>query len=572
MSNPETNPTSGLSTSGEGAPQEKVSRRRFIKYAGAGVVGLALVAGGTYYYLNYGAQTPKSDTVVIAWSDQILSLHPYLLNLNASEESPLDAIYDRYIRQDKNLVYGPGVVTSWDWSSDHTMLNLACRSDVKFHNGDKLTSNDVAFSLQTAGDKKFAYGGVWQNIISIDLPTNTSLTLHVARYDPAFPDWLGFFDAFIIPKNYYSQVGQDAFAKSPVGSGPYKLISNSGGLLKLEAFPDYWSGPAPIKNVIFKQVLDPSARASEIQSGTSDFTLQVDTSVYSQLAGTKGLAGQKPFTTDVVNWFVAPYFEPFKDLGVRQAVHYALDKNSIVNNVLQGFGRPLSMPECPGYLSYDSSYNFPYDPDKAKSLLATAGYSASKPLNLTVGTTKGTITKDYEVAQACVQMWQNVGINVTLNVITLDQFFSARSFDGTLNALTLDIWSNQTGDPENDVGYMTWPSSPFSAWAGLKAKGKTDYTGLMDQANAMISPIFTGSDQKARIQAGTAAAKWVSEQGLIIPLYQQAQPLVMKSNLSYEPWPQSWPRPGPAVARARARPGSPERGARRSPSSGSARR
>src|SRR2546428_5777771 len=132
MSNPEVPETPPSSSAGEEKPEEmKPTRRSFLKYAVAGAVGIAAVGSGAYYYLNYAAQKPKSDTVVIAWSDQILSMHPYLLNLNASEESPLDAIYDRYTRQDRNLVYGPGVVTTWDWSSDRTEMNLQCRSDVK---------------------------------------------------------------------------------------------------------------------------------------------------------------------------------------------------------------------------------------------------------------------------------------------------------------------------------------------------------------------------------------------------------------------------------------------------------
>jgi peptide/nickel transport system substrate-binding protein len=526
----------------EDVTPQKVSRRGFLKYVVAGAAVAAVAGSGAYYYLDYlPRSTAKPDTVIIAWNDQILNLHPYLLNRSMPEESPLNAIYDRYMTQDRNLKYGPGIVTSWQWGAGNTTIDLQVRSGVQFHNGDPLTADDVGFSMQTAAQPGMAYSGVWSIISSIDINSSTSLTLNLTHYDPAFPTWFGFLDAFVIPKNYYTKVGQNGFAQNPVGSGPYKFVSYQNGVLKLQAFENYWGGAPPIPNVVFQEVLDPSSRASDIQSGTADFTEQVDVSVYSQLASSSGLTGERPFTTDIANFFVAPYFEPFKDSRVRLALHYAIDKNSLVNNVLLGFGRPLSMPEAPGYLAYDPNFSFPYDAGKAQDLLSAAGYSQSNPLNLNVMTTNGVTTKDYEITQACAQMWKNLGmVNVTIDTITVAQFFTARTNTGTLDALSFYVWSNATGDPENDVGFMLWPNSPFSAWAGMKAAGKTDYTGLMNQALQMFTPIFTETDQTTRIQDAINASEWAVQNGLIIPLYQQAQPLVMKQKLQYNPFPEGY--------------------------------
>lgn len=529
----------------EGQHAGNASRRRFLKYAVAGVV-VALVAGYGYAYLNSTKGSGKPNSLNIAWNDQILTLHPYALHRSSPEESPLDAIYDRYIQQDRNFNFNPGVVSSWSWGSDNKSINMTVRNDVKFHDGTQCTADDIAFSLQTAGAKGMAYGPVWDIITGTTINSSTSLTLELSHFDPGFPKWFGFLDAFIIPKAYYQKVGSTAFGQNPIATGPYQFVSYSNGVLKLRAFPDYWQGPAPIENVVFSEVLDPTARASDIKSGQSDFTLQVDVKTYSALASTTGLVGQKPFTTDVASFFVAPYFPPFKDQRVRLALHYALDKNSLVNNVLLGFGRPLSMPEAPGYLAYDPNFNFPYDAQQAKSLLQQAGYGqgeANGPLNLTVMTTQGVTTKDYEIAQAAAQMWQNIGINVHIDVVTVAQFFTARTKTGTLDALSFYVWSNSTGDPENDVFDMMDPQSPFSAWSGMIAAGETDYTGLQSQCAQQLAPIVTGTTDSDRAAAGRAASEWVVNNGLLIPLYQQAQPLVMKSTLNNNPWPQGWVRP-----------------------------
>ncbi|HZW57999.1 MAG TPA: ABC transporter substrate-binding protein [Nitrososphaerales archaeon] len=549
MSNPNPGEEAGASSAPEDvtpSQQSKVSRRRFLKYTAAGVVVAAAAGAGAYYYLSSTSSSGKNDTVVIAWPYQINDLHPYRLNHNGIQESPMDAIYDRFILQDRNLQFQPGVVSNWSWGSNPTsnpVINMTVRSDVKFHDGTQLTADDIAFSLQTAATQGFAYAGVWGIITNITVNSSTSLTLQLSRFDPGFPVWFGFLDAFIVPKAYYQKVGADGFATAPISCGPYKFVSHQNGILKLQAFSDYWQGAAPIPNAIFKEVTDPSSRASEVQSGTSDITQAIDTSVFKQLSSTSGLKGAQGSVSAVSCWFVSPYFPAFKDAGVRQALNYAIDRNSLVQNVLGGIGQPDSLPEEPGYQSWDPNFNIAFDANKAQSLLQAAGYSASNPLNLPVLTTNGAITGDYNIAQACAQMWKNVGINVNLQTMTEAQYYTYRSSTGTDAALLFNDWSNSTGDPEDDIGYIMSPNSPFSMWAGMKAKGATDVTGLMDTANQMLTPVFTSPDNPTRYAAGKAAAEWAVNNGLLIPLYMEYIPIVMKSKLNFTPWPQGWMRP-----------------------------
>ncbi len=524
-------------------PQSKgTSRRSFLKYGIAGAVVVAAAAGGAYYYLDYlPKNTTNKNNLVIAWNSQIQSLTPYgAINANVPLESPLYAIFDQYVIQDINLKLQPGIVTSWNWNSDFSAIDLAVRNDVKFHNGDALTADDVAFSMQTAAQTGSHYAAIWGKIASINVNSSTSLTLNMKAYDPAFTTWLCFIESFVLPKNYYTQVGASGFASKPIGTGPYQFVSYQNGVLTLKSYPDYWNGVAPIENVIFKEVTDQASRLAEVQSGTSDFTLQVDITSFKNLPS--NLTGLKPYTTDIATFFVAPYFQPFSDQRVRLAVAHAIDKQSLVNNVLLGFGRALSMPEAPGYQAYDANFNFAYDQQMATSLLQAAGYSQSNPLSLNIMATNGVTTQDYAIAQAVAQMLQNVGIKVTIDTVTVAQWFAARSA-GNLDALSFYVWSNATGDPENDIGDQMSPNSPFSAWAGVVNGGKTDYTGLMSEAKTMTDPIFTEKDQQTRVQAAVTASEWAVNQGLIMPLYQQAQPIVMKSNLNYTPWPQGWIRP-----------------------------
>ncbi len=523
----------------------KVSRRGFLKYAVAGVVVVAAVGGGAYYYLS-SKSSSKPDTVTIAWPYQITDLHPYRLNNNGIQESPLDAIYERYELQDRNLNFQPGVVSAWSWGpnpSSNPVLNLTVRSGVTFHDGTDLTADDIAFSMQTAATSGFAYAGVWNIISNFTVNSSTSLTLQLSRFDPGFPVWFGFLDAFIIPKAYYTAQGADGFAANPISCGPYKFVSHQNGILKLQAFDNYWQGVAPIPNAVFKEITDPSSRASEVQSGTSDITQSIDTSVYKQLSTTNGLLGQTGSVSAVACFFVSPYFPAFSNAGVRQALNLALDRNSLVTNVLGGIGEIDYLPEEPGYQSWDPNFSTPFNLSQAQSLLSAAGYNSGNKLTLPVYTTNGAISGDYNIAQACQQMWENTNaINVELTTMTQAQYFDYRDM-GTQAALLFNDWSNSTGDPEDDIGYIMSPSSPFSMWAGLTASKATDVTGLMATANQMLAPVFTSPDNPTRYAAGKAAAEWAVTNGMLIPLYQEYVPIIQKSTLNFTPWPQGWMRP-----------------------------
>ncbi|RLI24682.1 MAG: hypothetical protein DRO52_05180, partial [Candidatus Hecatellales archaeon] len=96
--------------------------------------------------------------------------------------------------------------------------------------------------------------------------------------------------------------------------------------------------------------------------------------------------------------------------------------------------------------------------------------------------------------------------------------------------------------PINSVYYPMAPRSPFSYWVGLKAAKKTDYTGEMEKLEDVMAPIMNEKDEKKRFEAGKKAAIYCTEHGLVIPLYQRVQPIILHKNLEYKPWPQGWTR------------------------------
>ena len=176
----------------------------------------------------------------------------------------------------------------------------------------------------------------------------------------------------------------------------------------------------------------------------------------------------------------------------------------------------------------DPGVSFPHDPAKAKQLLQKAGYSTSNPLKLAVMTTKGVRAKDFEVMTAITQMWKDVGIEGELEVVTIPQWFSFRTARGQggqdLAPLSLYFWSNPTGDPINSVGFQNNVKGPFRVWES-------------EEMPSVIDPVFDEKDDAKRIAAAKKAARHVIERGYVIPLFQVVQPVVMKKELAYQPFP-----------------------------------
>jgi len=500
----------------------RMSRRTFLRTTGAGAAGLTSVGW------ERQALAQKKQAVTIAFPETITSLDPQPGSRNSPRESMYEAVFDRYLQQDRQLKYHPHIIEVWQWTGDKTGMDLKVRQGVKFHDGSDLTAEDVAFSMDRMRVTP-PYKVVWEKIKEIQLRDRTSIHLDFARFDPSFPTWLGFLSSFILPKAYFTKVGPEEFARKPIGSGPYRVVSfTPGSTLVLEAFDKYWKGAPPIKRAVFKMVTDPTARVAEILSGSTDITSEVPVEEFGRLSAQPGLKAVKQPIADIATLYVNPRFAPFQKEEVRLAVHHAIDKKTLVEKVLLGFGNPMSTTEGSLYWAYDPSVTFPYDPARAKSLLQKAGYSPSNPLKLAAMTTKGVRAKDFEVVTAITQMWKDVGIEAELEIVTIPQWFqyrNNRTGEGKgLAPLSLYFWSNPTGDPVSSVGFQLNVKGPFRVWES-------------EDMAPLIDPIFEEKDEAKRIAGAKKAARYAVEKGYIIPLFQVVQPVVMKRELNYQPFP-----------------------------------
>jgi peptide/nickel transport system substrate-binding protein len=441
--------------------------------------------------------------------------------------SILNCVFDTPIGQKPDMTLLPRIFTEWKWSDDRMALHAKVRQGVVFHSGDPLTADDVKFTFDRYKKEALAQSSTYKRVKEITVGSDSEITFKLAEPFATLPARLSIFGTGVLPKAYVEKVGITGFMEHPVGSGPYKLISyNRDSRVVLEAFDKYWGGVAPIKNVTFEIVKDPTARVAAIEAGRADLTLDVPIRSVSHLSQVAGLKAEiLPYPAQLQMLQVTDR-GAFKDKNVRLAVHHAIDKAALSKAFYGGKAVPISVLSPPGFPGDVPNFKFEYSVDKAKELLAASGYSPSHPAKIDFMTTNGVYANDFDVARAIVQMLKKVGVDANLEVIELSKYYELNRAN-KLPEMTLFHWSNPTGDPEVYPGGVLDSNRPFSAWKGKEA-GDT------------IAKLFAETDEKKRIEGYVALNRRAVEQGWTIPLLQPAMTIVYKKDLDFTLYETGW--------------------------------
>ena len=487
---------------------------------------LALSAGGLIASLigpRSGAYAAAGDTLTIAYNVNLPSFDPTVgpSAVNPTIQAIYRSVFDQYIGQKPNLAFEPGLLTAWGWNDDKTKIWMDVRPGVTWHDGSPFTPADIVWSFERAGKKETGnpIEFVWSTLGNFKVD-GQRVTADMKQFDPTIFKWMAFLTAYVLPKDYFEKVGAEGFEKKPIGTGPYMVDAYQGNaFLRLKANPKYWGGKPAFETVVFKFVTDATSRVAELESGSSDLTLEIPYEEFDRLKAKPGLVGIATPISDIGMIFINS--DGKLDKNVRLAAHHAIDKQSIVKRLLRGYGVPIDTLEAPEYEAYDPTIKVPYNPDQASKLLAAAGFSPQKPFKTTIQTTRGFKPKDYEMIQAIVGMWRKVGIEADIEVYEIAKHFELRT-SHRLAPLAFYNWGNAIADPSTSTGHAMFGPSPHSSW---KSK----------DLDAMIGPLWGEKDEAKRIAGYKAVDRYIAQEGYVIPLLQYVQPIVYKADLKVTP-------------------------------------
>jgi peptide/nickel transport system substrate-binding protein len=291
----------------------------------------------------------------------------------------LYALHDALVKPMPGNQLTPSLAESWTVSADQKTYDFKLREGLKFHNGDPFTAEDVKWSfLRTKGAGAKLLQEKVRDVVVVD-PYRIRFLLH----EP-FPDFMTYYGtlatgaSWIVPKKYFEQVGSDGFKKQPVGLGPYKFVSNTPGVeLVLEAHEGYWRKMPSVKRLVFKSVPEATTRMAMLKRGEVDLAYLLDAP---QAQDLKRDPNFKLAFSGGIGTFYVDFFDqwdaksPWHDRRVRLAANYALDRKSLNEAENLGASR-LNGSIIPRTFEFALPIEpYPYDPAKAKQLLAEAGY------------------------------------------------------------------------------------------------------------------------------------------------------------------------------------------------------
>jgi peptide/nickel transport system substrate-binding protein len=320
------------------------------------------------------------------------------------------------ISEDLDGALVPALATEWE-ALDQTTWQFKLRPDVEFHNGEPFNAEAVKYTLERVLDpeNESLWRGQLAGIESVEVVDELTANVVTAAPFPALPVLLA--RVPMVPPVYAEEAGLGGFASEPVGTGPFQFVEwVKDDRIVLEANPDYWKAPPKLQRVVFKPIPEDSARVAALKAGTVDVALNIppdDIPSIEELEDLEILSIRSLGSAFVGFDTINP--GPMQDRRVRQALNYAVDKETVLNTVLQGQGTLLpGQLLSPSYFGHNPDLTpYPYDLDKARELLAEAGFEDGFEARLM--TTSGYYPKDKEVGEALAGQLAAVGVNVTVS-------------------------------------------------------------------------------------------------------------------------------------------------------------
>jgi len=425
-----------------------------------------------------------------------------------------------------------------EWSRKTPMIwEITLREGVTFHDGHVMDAEDVAFSMSAErlwGSEPMAPRGTRYaaNIVRVEATGPLTVEVELDIADPTFPNRLATPLGFVLPKHYYEEVGTDAFGQAPMGTGPYKLVSfDPSTELVAEAYDAYWNGPVPASGLTFRIVPEFSTRFAGLVSGEFDVITSIPADQVGQVEGADGITvlsksieNYPMFAFNMLDDDETLPDNPLTDANLRRAMVSAIDRVGITQ-ALWGDATyvpaPFNFPEYGDFYDPNRKARFPFDPDRARELLAMTDYDGE---DLEWHITRG-FYPNYEIAaEFMVEQWRDVGINVTLSIV--DNFSLA--YERPFHMLNMSMSSDFSGDPWRPL-WLDWGPTSSRTTASHKTWVPSEtFLSLGDQ-------FVRAQDFDARNEAYLAlVAEWEN----ITPgmyLWRNVQSYGMRDDLDWDP-------------------------------------
>ena len=488
---------------------------------------------GILLLLPFAAHAQKSaDTLRVVWRDALPNVDPYFNNARTGLIVAHQAFDTLLYRDPETLRLKPLLAQSWKWADDLT-LEFELRPGLKFHNGDPVTAADVVYTFNAVASPETRVS-VPTNFLWIDQAEQIGelgVRVKLKRVFPAAVEYVAMVLP-IWPKAYRERVGADAYAKEPVGAGPYRITRVDGVReIDLERFDGYYAdspkGRPAIRRIVIKEVPEESTQVTMLLGNQADWIWYFNADNFDSIARMPTLQAVRAesmrygfISLDAAGRTGAD--NPLTKDKVRQAIVYAIDREAMAKQLMRGGSRVIDTPCYPTQFGCDAgaAMHYRYDPEKAKQLLSEAGYPNGFDTELVT----------YELPQwadAVQGYLKTVGINAKITQLQVAAEVQ-RSLAGQ-NPMELASWGSYS---VNDVSAIL-PN--FFTYTGNDYTRDPEIRKLVEAGGATVDP-----DQRRK--AYTEAIKLITAKASWMPVFTYTVTYGYSKQLNFKPYADELPR------------------------------
>ncbi len=471
-----------------------------------------------------GSAASAQGIVTVALPTDVRDFDPHQ-SIATHERAIQQNIFDTLIDLDRDYKPTvPALATAWSYVDDVT-LEVQLRQGVTFHNGEVFNADDVVFTFERIMDASEPIGintwieGTLDRVEKVD-----DYTVRFVTPEPYAPLVANLTRIHIIPDQTFQEEGVQEFAQHPVGTGPFRFVSwTPGQQVVLEAYEDHWREGLPlIDGAVFRIIPDEFARFAALEAGEVDIVQNLPASRIDQVEANPDLRvasvwGQRNM------WLGIMIVPPLDDVRIRQALNYAVDKQAIIDSIFEGQAGAVA-PGGFGALAFgyhDDIEPYPYDPERARELLAEAGYPNG--LDLEFRCSSDRYASDREVCQAIQAYLSVVGINTEVQFTEWAVYSQLRG-DRSMQGIYFLGYGNSLFDADFPLRLCCWSG------------GRAETRFTTPELDAMVEEAARTVDVEARYDLYGEIQQYIRDQAPYVFLYDQFDIYGISDRVEWEPW------------------------------------